>query len=71
MELKAKPCLVACSFLRDEIGKLVFIGKGSFKRIEKYLNLNPKPGVLPLPFGSQKDVEDFKNELRRSISAHN
>jgi len=73
---KAKAITSCSKYLKDELfslkfRNLVFIGKGSFKRIEKYLNLNPKPVVLPLPFGSQKNVEDFKNELRRAISSHN
>ena len=49
--------------------KVIFIGKSSFKRAKSYLNLSFEPPVIPLPFHSKRNVENFKKKLKRNIEA--
>lgn len=73
-ERKAKAIASCAEYLKRELHalkfqKLVFIGKGSFKRVEKNLDLDFRPIVVPLPFGSQRNVENFKSELKLALNA--
>jgi len=49
--------------------KVVFIGKGTFKILERkrLLTLDPPPPVLPLPFGSSINVKNFKEGLAKMV----
>ena len=64
-----------CSeYLKQELHKLeyngenlIFIGKSTFKKAEKKLDLKYRPIVIPLPFGSKKNVDDFKKGLKQAL----
>ncbi len=43
--------------------KVFFIGKSSFKKASRYLDLDFEYDVIPLPFGSNKNVQNFKKAL--------
>lgn len=43
--------------------KVIFIGKGTFKNAKRYLDLDFDYAAIPLPFGSNKNVQNFKKEL--------
>lgn len=59
-------------YLNDEFqtlsfAKVLFIGKGTFKILEKYAVLPSNRNVIPLPFHSKKNVDGFKKGLRRIL----
>ena len=45
--------------------KAIIIGKGSFKKGKRYLDLDFDYAVIPLPFGSNKNVQNFRKELAK------
>jgi len=60
-------------YLSDELHtlkfeKVVFIGKSTFKIIKNYLRVNFSYELLPLPFRSKRNVEDFKKGLAKIIA---
>lgn len=70
---KKREAVRACSkYLNDELHtlkpkKVVFIGKGSFKIARDQIKLDFDPSVIPLPFGSQRNVEKFRKGLHEAM----
>jgi hypothetical protein len=71
---KAKPLESCSQYLKMELDafgfksiRTIFIGKGSFKIVRRKLDLTFDPVVIPLPFGSQRNVENYKIELKRNL----
>jgi len=65
---KRKPIKSCSRYLNKELHTLdfqraVFIGKSSFKEARKHLDLDFNYAVISLPFGSNKNVQDFREEL--------
>jgi hypothetical protein len=70
---KEKAIKSCAKYLNEELhslnfGKAIFIGKSSFRIIKNHLNLDFNYAVIPLPFGSNKNVEGFKEGLKRALS---
>jgi len=63
-----RKAIESCSkYLNKELNsldfqKVIFIGKGTFKKIKKYLNLDFDYAVIPFPRYS-KNVQNFRTEL--------
>lgn len=49
--------------------KAAFIGKTSFKAIKKHLSLNFPHCVIPLPYGSNRNVQGFKKGLMEALGS--
>ena len=64
-----KEVIVSCSkYLNKELSslsfqKVIFIGKDSFKKVKRFLDLGFDYTVIPLPFGSNRNVQNFRKEL--------
>jgi hypothetical protein len=50
-----------------KFGRIIVIGKGSFKIVSKRLNLGFSPVILPLPFSSRRNVESYMAALKRAV----
>lgn len=68
--------IVSCTqYLRNEVDSLIFnriivIGKSSFRIVRRSLDPSFDPVVISLPFGSQRNVEDYMSELKRNLIYH-
>jgi len=47
--------------------KVLFIGKGTFRILQKRASLPFDYDVVPLPFVSKRNIEGFREELRRAL----
>jgi hypothetical protein len=47
--------------------RVIVIGKGSFKIVSKRLDPSFSPVILPLPFGSRRNVENYVAALKRAV----
>jgi hypothetical protein len=70
-----KDALASCvKYLNEELRvldyrKAVFIGKYSFKTIKNQLVLrDSNPKIIPLPFHSQKNIEEFRSGLVQALN---
>lgn len=68
-----RKAIESCSkYLNKELNsldfqKVIFIGKGTFKKVKKYLNLDFDYAVIPLPFYG-KNVQIFRTELTKELA---
>lgn len=72
-EEKKKTSRSCAKYLNEELHSLnfekaIFMGKSSFEIVKNHLNLDFNYAVIPLPFGSNKNVEGFKEGLRGALS---
>jgi len=72
-EEKKKAIRSCAKYLNEELHSLnfekaIFMGKSSFKIVKSYLNSDFNYAVIPLPFGSNKNVECFKDGLKKALN---
>lgn len=69
---KKKEAIKHCAkYLNEELHllnfkKVIFMGKSSFKTVKNYLNLDFNYAVISLPFGSDKNIQDFRRGLTKA-----
>jgi len=69
---KEKATKSCANYLNKELHSLnfkkaIFIGKSSFKIIKNHLELDFNYAVIPLPFGSNINVQNFRKQLETNI----